>query len=324
MCETRWSQHAECVTKCITEFASISAALSVLSGDSDQKTSSTAFSLLKSVTSFDFVVTISVCQSILTHLTPLSDHLQDPECDLVLTSSRAHTICDLMQQKPSDTTWSDIWQSATHLARGQDIPVVKPRTTGHQMHRSNIPASTVEEYWHLNLFNPFIDQLIVELRERLCKPITRLKAQYLLPLHISKLSSEFWQDIKIEYSSLLPQPLIVDAELEGWKHAIDSGAVHSRNLQEAVFASELMFPNIHTILKVLLTMPVSTASAERSFSGLRRLKTYLRNNMSEARLSGLALLHIHHNTNIDIPGIVRDFDSSGTRRIALLHTPETT
>ena len=324
MCETRWSQHAECVTQCITNFTPISAALSVLSGDGDPKTSATAFSLLKSVTSFDFIITISVCQSILPHLTPLSDHLQDPECDLVLASSRAQTICNLMQQKRNDSTWSDIWQSATHLTGEQDIPVVKPRTIGRQMHRSNTPAPTVEEYWHLNLFNPFIDQLIIELGERLCKPMARLKAQYLLPPHISKLSSEFWQDIKTEYSTFLPQPLITDAELEGWKHAIDSGAVKSTNLQEAVFASDLMFPNIHIILKVLLTMPVSTASAERSFSSLRRLKTYLRSNMSEARLSGLALLHIHHDMNIDLSGIVRDFDSSGTRRIALLHTPDTT
>ena len=81
-----------------------------------------------------------------------------------------------------------------------------------------------------------------------------------------------------------------------------------------------MFPNIHTILKVLLTIPVSTASAERSFSGLQRLKTYLHSDMSETRLSGLALLHIHHDTDIDIPEIVREFDTCGRLSgLALLH-----
>ena len=71
-------------------------------------------------------------------------------------------------------------------------------------------------------------------------------------------------------------------------------------------------------------MPVSTASAEMSFSGLRRLKTYLRSNMSETRLTALALLHIHHYTNIDIAEVIREFDASGTQRIALLHTADTT
>ena len=117
-----------------------------------------------------------------------------------------------------------------------------------------------------------------------------LKAQYLLPSCITNLSYELWQDIKSEYDTLFPQPSIIDVELEGWKHAVESGAVQAESLQEAVFAAQFMFPNIHTILKVLLTMPVSTASAERSFSGLRRLKTYLRSNMLETHLSNLVWL----------------------------------
>ena len=114
----------------------------------------------------------------------------------------------------------------------------------------------------------------------------RLKAQYLLPSHIlASLSTETWQDVKNEYNSLLHLS-IVDVELESWKHAIDSGAVKAESLQEAVFAAQYMFPNIHTIiiLKILLTMPVLAATAERSFSRLRCLKTYLRSNMSETRL----------------------------------------
>ena len=132
-----------------------------------------------------------------------------------------------------------------------------------------------------------------------------------------------WQGIKEEFSQLLPQPSLADIKLEGWKHGIELGAVKTSNLQEAVYAAHLMFPNIHTILKVLLTMPVSTASAERSFSGLRRLKTYLRSNMTDKRLSGLALLHINHATKVDIPAVIRDFDATGSRKIALLHTPDT-
>jgi len=40
---------------------------------------------------------------------------------------------------------------------------------------------------------------------------------------------------------------------------------------------------------------MSTAFAERSFSTMRRLKTYLRTSTSENRLVGLALLNIHRN-----------------------------
>ena len=49
---------------------------------------------------------------------------------------------------------------------------------------------------------------------------------------------------------------------------------------------------------------------------------YLHSNMTEQRLSALALLHIHHDTSINIPEIVRELDATGTRRIAVLHTPD--
>ena len=85
--------------QCIDNFTPILAALSQLCNDNDQNTSSTASSLLKAMSSFDFIITICVCQSILPHLTPLSDHMQDPHCDLVIAASRAQTLCSLMEKK---------------------------------------------------------------------------------------------------------------------------------------------------------------------------------------------------------------------------------
>ena len=41
-----------------------------------------------------------------------------------------------------------------------------------------------------------------------------------------------------------------------------------------------------------MTIGVSSATAERSFSSLRRIKTYLRSTMTQERLSNLALLYI--------------------------------
>ena len=46
-------------------------------------------------------------------------------------------------------------------------------------------------------------------------------------------------------------------------------------------------------INVLLTYLLTTASAERSFSTLRRLKTYLRSTMETERLSGMAVMAIH-------------------------------
>ncbi|XP_050919588.1 uncharacterized protein LOC127137146 [Lathyrus oleraceus] len=46
--------------------------------------------------------------------------------------------------------------------------------------------------------------------------------------------------------------------------------------------------------RILLTIPVTVASAERSFSKLKLLKTYLRSTMSQERLNGLALIAIEN------------------------------
>ncbi|KAH7935599.1 hypothetical protein HPB52_010338 [Rhipicephalus sanguineus] len=47
------------------------------------------------------------------------------------------------------------------------------------------------------------------------------------------------------------------------------------------------------LVQLLLTVPASAASGERSFSALRRVKTYLRSRMTQARLTHLLLLHTH-------------------------------
>ena len=63
-------------------------------------------------------------------------------------------------------------------------------------------------------------------------------------------------------------------------------------------------------------MPVTVASAERSFSKLELVKNYLRSNMSQERLNGLAILCIEKLLldEIDIDMVINDFASRHVRR----------
>ena len=47
-------------------------------------------------------------------------------------------------------------------------------------------------------------------------------------------------------------------------------------------------------------MPPSTATAERTFSIMRRVKTYLRSTMLTDRMTALALLNIYRQNDADI------------------------
>ena len=73
-----------------------------------------------------------------------------------------------------------------------------------------------------------------------------------------------------------------------------------------------------TLLRLFGTIPVSNATAERSFSALKRLKTYLRSTMGEERLTGLALLHVNKSTEVDPDDIIELYASKKERQIRLL------
>ena len=67
-------------------------------------------------------------------------------------------------------------------------------------------------------------------------------------------------------------------------------------------------PEYNVALITLLTYPVSTCTAECSFSGMKRLQTPLRRTMTDERLSSLSILHIHkYKDVIDIDGIITKF-----------------
>ncbi|PWA88855.1 zinc finger MYM-type protein 1 [Artemisia annua] len=79
-----------------------------------------------------------------------------------------------------------------------------------------------------------------------------------------------------------------------------------------------VFPNAMIAYRVLLTIPVTVASAERSFSKLKLLKSYLRSTMSQDRLNGLAMISIESDMleNMNYESLIEDFASKNARRTA--------
>ncbi|GFW35909.1 dimer_Tnp_hAT domain-containing protein [Trichonephila clavipes] len=53
-------------------------------------------------------------------------------------------------------------------------------------------------------------------------------------------------------------------------------------------------PNLGIVLRILLTLPISVASGERSFSKLKLIKKFLRSSTTEDRLNGLTTIAIEH------------------------------
>lgn len=77
-----------------------------------------------------------------------------------------------------------------------------------------------------------------------------------------------------------------------------------------------LLTEVHKLIKVYYTIPVTTASAERTFSALKRIKTYLRNSMTQQRLNHCMLLHVHVTLTdqLDLTDIAKEFIRRNERR----------
>jgi len=71
------------------------------------------------------------------------------------------------------------------------------------------------------------------------------------------------------------------------------------------------YDQVCQLVKLLLVSPASSAQAERSFSALRRLKTWLRSTMTEKRLNSVAVCHTHQQLldELDSREVAADFAS---------------
>ncbi|ESN90562.1 hypothetical protein HELRODRAFT_153393, partial [Helobdella robusta] len=78
-----------------------------------------------------------------------------------------------------------------------------------------------------------------------------------------------------------------------------------------------VFPNLRVALQILLTIAVSIASCERSFSKLKIILSYLRASMGQDRLSDLALMSVEREVleQIDFDGIINQFAAVKARKI---------
>jgi hypothetical protein len=77
------------------------------------------------------------------------------------------------------------------------------------------------------------------------------------------------------------------------------------SLSSLDICNTLCFPNIRKLLTIFATLPVSTATAERSFSVLKLLKSSLRSRMGEERLTSLTLTYFY-SVSFDIQSIATD------------------
>ena len=187
------------------------------------------------------------------------------------------------------------------------IELTKPRTSGTQRHRDSVPGDTPKLYWKRSVFFPLLDHLASETESRIITPKDRFLVQYLIPSKLHLLTPEKESTVCMPFAGELPDKKFqaYKNELLKWKSKWENQSDKPSDLPKTLISAHLgCYPNMHAAVKLLLIMLVSSATAERSFSSLKRTKTYLRSTMVEDRLNGLTLMHIHRNYQMDLDDII--------------------
>lgn len=96
-------------------------------------------------------------------------------------------------------------------------------------------------------------------------------------------------------------------ELSLLKNVMEGTTFTINNLKEKIVLFHGILPQVCKLLRLLLIMPATSATSERSFSSLRHVKSYLRTTMKQDRLNHLMMLYIHKERKIDYDEAMKEF-----------------
>lgn len=219
--------------------------------------------------------------------------------------------------------FKDVWTKANEIGRITGTELIIPRRCGRQSLRNNTPASTPMEFWLRCLFIPYLDHLITEFESRFSHANeTSALALCLLPSNVDILTDEKISTVEEFFEDDLPSPSAFKGELRLWKREWTENANESipESIEETLkVTNDRFYPNIPMILRLLLMLPVSAATVERSHSSFKQVKTKLRSTTTEDRMNALLLLYIHKDIALDFSKIIDMYARAHPRRIKLLN-----
>lgn len=170
-------------------------------------------------------------------------------------------------------------------------------------------------------FCEVIDRAVSGINERFHQPgyqvfetlenivLKAAKGKDFLPLISAEITKKYCEDINFDglISQLNMLPNLIEEPVEDFSSFL-------KWFQSTMY--QHLLSQVGILLKLLLVLPATNAMSERSFSTLRRVKTYLRSTMSQDRLNSLMILHIYkeHTSALDPQVIISRFVGVNKRR----------
>ena len=334
LCKTRWAERHSAYQHFFETYVYIVQALELIGyrryldqygdtyADWDTSSRTEAQQILSAITSFDFIVTFVTVYEYFSHMSGITVKLQRKTLDILEAFQMINEIISFYKSERTavSTSFKRIFQESVRLASQVETEVKVPRIANRQQHRSNPEFSSPDDYYEKTVAIPLLDHIVTSLEDRFSSGAQIAASLFgIVPsLYCSKEVN--FDDALEKYASDLPSPALFATEFKRWKARYERMSHDLRPTTPAQAIKDCdpdMFPNICVLLRIACTLPVTSCECERSASVLRRLNNYMRASMEKDRLSNLAPLHIHYNTEVDCDKVVDLYSRLHLRRMEL-------
>lgn len=343
---TRWSSKTAAVSALYDQYPEIVDALTEIS-TSESFTSdvnANALSRLRDMLNYKFLLGITIWNQILFQINICNLNLQDKTIDVSIAKKKLNVLktwlenfketgfqsSEVLAQQIAENMGIEMSSGFENIRQGRGI---NPR----YMDRSDALVAqkqTNYERFEADFFDKLMEKLISEISRRFdaFKKCTEtfefLWGRNLKEMEIQE-KQKCMQDLCHEYPSDFSGPTFLN-EVQSLETTISAFNETGRDLAQLgpmdvlniLYANGLAsaYPNCETALRIFLTLPVSVASNERSFSKMKIVKNYLRSTMGQERLNALALISIGREVadDIDFDEVINDFASQKCRKIKIV------
>ena len=305
---TRWSCRWEAVKAVYGQMERIVKALLTLSADKDPKTYSESRALLTAICDLEFIFGLCLLKVILSNTSSLCRYLQGKTVDVISARRNADMTVQTLRQCRNEESFSSVWQ----LASAMGLKIKKWLTNSEfELREARAPRQTPslrlqalvgerqtqltpESHHCINTYYASIDKVLSVLELK----FSRNDQDILFALgnicHSETPDKESFSRIAKFYNI---DGEILEAEQKmyaSFRHVRGLGYTTVSEMLETMRENDLFdrFPEFSSVAHILEVIPATSCSAERSFSALRRLKTYLRSTMGQQRVSNIALINI--------------------------------
>jgi hypothetical protein len=303
--DTRWSSHYKTLKSLVDMFPTIVKVLQfVEKDDRDWKNRDQESNLLVYFQSFDFVFFLHLLLDTLTITNTLSLALQHKDQDIVnamkcLKSTRLH-LSNLRRDG-----WSKLLDEVNEFCEVHDIARLEMEDAYIDPKKSRKKSGiTNKHHYEVDCFNDVIDWLVQELDSRFSETSSQLlvcstafnprdsfndfnvdSLLNLAKLYPDEFSSGDLRDLR-HYLCLY----IADVREDNRFSNINTISELAQKMVET--KKDQCYPMVYKLLKLVLVLPVATATVERCFSGMKLVKTTLSNRMGDAHLSNRLICYL--------------------------------